>query len=400
VSGGQLQRAMIAMAIACEPELLILDEPTTALDVTTQIEVLAAIRKTLSRHRAAAIYITHDLAVVAQMAHRLVVLRHGRMVETGLTQDIIDAPRDDYTRRLFAAEAIPADPPAESREAAVPVALDVRHVSAGYRDGSAVLRGVSISVKPGETLAIVGTSGSGKTTLARVICGLLPPAGGQVVFRGDALPASFRKRSRDQLRRIQLVYQLPDTAINPQQRVGRLLGRVVALHDGGPRHGVAARVAQLLRMVGLPAELSQRRSGQLSGGEKQRVGIARALAARPDVVICDEITSSLDPLVADDILTLLRQLQAATDTAYIVITHDIGVVRRIADKVAVLHEGALAAHGTLADVFSPPLHPYTELLLASVPQMRTGWLSELLDSRPAGGSVPSPVSLAPRTTTT
>jgi len=395
VSGGQLQRAMIAMAIACEPELLILDEPTTALDVTTQIEVLAAIRKTLQRHRAAAIYITHDLAVVAQMAHRLMVLRNGRIVETGLTADVIAAPRDDYTRRLFAAQTIPADPNAAPMEAGMPSTLAVQHVTASYRDHRAVLRDVSIAVKPGETLAIVGTSGSGKSTLARVICGLLPPDQGTVMFGGDALPPSFRQRSRDQLRRVQLVYQLPDTAINPHQRIDSLLGRVVQLHAGGSREDVAARVQELLRMVDLPAEFSRRRPSQLSGGEKQRIGIARALAARPDVIICDEVTSSLDPLVADGILTLLKRLQAETNTAYIVITHDIGVVRRIADTVAVLNDGALAAYGPLAEVFAPPLHPYTELLLSSVPQMRTDWLTDVLDSRKPGvAAATNPISIA------
>jgi peptide/nickel transport system ATP-binding protein len=385
VSGGQLQRAMIAMAIACEPELLILDEPTTALDVTTQIEVLVAIRKTLRRHRTAALYITHDLAVVAQMAHRIVVLRHGRTVETGPTRDIIVAPRDNYTRRLFAAESMPgaARDPAPAPAGAIPAALDVRRVTTSYRDARTVLRDISLTVQPGKTLAIVGASGSGKTTLARVICGLMPPGAGEVRFRGEVLAASFRKRKRDQLRRIQFVYQHPDTAINPQQRIGKLLGRVVKLHDGGSRHGIAARVAQLLHEVGLPPEHARRRAWQLSGGEKQRIGIARALAARPDVVICDEITSSLDPLVADGILDLLKQIQGRTGAAYIVITHDIGVVRRIADTVAVLHDGALAALGTLADVFSPPLHPSTERLLACVPQMRTDWLSELLDQRAA-----------------
>jgi peptide/nickel transport system ATP-binding protein len=396
VSGGQLQRAMIAMAIACDPELLVFDEPTTALDVTTQIEVLAAIRETLRRTRAAAIYITHDLAVVAQLADRLMVLRSGCLIEEGVTADILRAPRHDYTRRLLAAENASPDLSRIIRGKAHAVeqrdAIAAEAITASYRGGGPVLRNVSIAVRPGETLALVGTSGSGKSTLARVLCGLLPPDRGSVLFRGELLPPTLRRRSREQLRRIQLVYQMPDTALNPRQRIGRILGRVVALFFGGPRRDVEARVAQLLGMVGLPADVAERTPSQLSGGQKQRVGIARALAARPDVIICDEVTSSLDPIVAEDIIKLLRTIQAETGTAYIFITHDIGVVRRIADRVAVLNAGEVVAQGALAEVFSPPLHPYTESLLSSVPQMRTDWLSETLDKRRAIATGAAPLT--------
>ena len=379
VSGGQLQRAMIAMAMACEPELLILDEPTTALDVTTQIEVLAAIRKMLRRHGAAGLYITHDLAVVAQLADRLAVLRHGRLVETGPTATLLQAPTDEYTRRLVAVRAEP-DRIEEAPADAAPV-LAARNVSASYRTMANVLSDVSFTLQAGETLAVVGMSGSGKSTLARVLCGLMPPRNGSVAFHGEALPADFRWRSREQLRRVQMIYQLPDTALNPRHTVGRIVGRVIEFYFRLRGTAQRTRVDELLDRVGLPRDFARRRPGELSGGQKQRVCIARALAAEPDLVICDEVTSALDPLVADEILTLLEQLQERTRTAYIFITHDIGVVRRVADHVAVMEKGRIVALGPLREVFAAPLHPYTQLLLSSVPQMRTDWLTDILSAR-------------------
>lgn len=383
VSGGQLQRAMIAMAMACEPELLILDEPTTALDVTTQIDVLAAIRKILRRHGAAGLYITHDLAVVAQVADRLAVLRHGKLVETGPTATILQAPAEDYTRRLVAARAEPQRTDDTSADAA-PL-LAVNHVSAGYRTAANVLADISFALQAGQTLAVVGMSGSGKSTLARLLCGLMAPQHGTVTFQGAPLPPDFRRRSREQLRRVQMIYQLPDTALNPRQTVGRLLGRVVEFYFGLRGTAQRTKVDELLDRVGLDRAFARRRPGELSGGQKQRVCIARALAAEPDLVICDEVTSALDPLVADEILILLEQLQQRTRAAYIFITHDIGVVRRVADHVAVMEKGRIVALGPIRQVFSPPLHPYTQLLLSSVPQMRTDWLTDILSSREDAG---------------
>ena len=380
VSGGQLQRAMIAMAIACDPELLVLDEPTTALDVTTQIDVLDAIRQTLSKHRTAALYISHDLAVVAQLAHRVLVLRQGKEVETGPIADILNAPREDYTRRLLTAHAMgrKADTAASSPPDEV---LAADHITASYRNTPAVLKNVSVSLQRGQTLAVVGTSGSGKSTLARVLCGLLAPAQGGIRFAGAPLPASLQQRNREQLRRIQLIHQQPDTALNPSHRIGQILGRVLSLHFGLRGTALQTRVTELLKRVGLPATFADRRPSQLSGGEKQRVCIARALAAEPDVIVCDEIVASLDLLIADDILRLLAQIQRDTGTAYVFITHDIGVVRRIADSVAVMSQGEVVAQGPLDQVFAPPLHPYTALLLDSVPEMHTDWLSDTLAKR-------------------
>jgi peptide/nickel transport system ATP-binding protein len=381
VSGGQLQRAMIAMAMSCDPELLILDEPTTALDVTTQIEVLAAIRRTLRRRGAAGLYITHDLAVVAQLADRLVVLRHGQFVESGSTRQILEHATQEYTRRLVAVRA--AHEARVVREEAAPSlpVLAVRHVTAGYRRQPSTLVDVSLSLDAGDTLAVVGMSGSGKSTLARVLCGLIAPHTGVVEFHETALAPDFRRRSREDLRRLQMIYQLPDTALNPRQTVGRILGRVTTFSVGLRGAAARRRVEELLDLVGLPRDFVHRLPGQLSGGQKQRVCIARALAAEPDVIICDEITSALDPIVADEILCLLRDLQVKTGAAYIFITHDIDVVRRVASDVAVLQEGRIVAMGPLSKVFNPPLHPYTELLLSSVPQLRSDWLGDVLESR-------------------
>lgn len=381
VSGGQLQRAMIAMAMACDPELLVLDEPTTALDVTTQIEVLAAVRGMLRRHGSAGLYITHDLAVVAQLADRLAVLRQGRLVETGATEAILEKPVEDYTRRLVAARAEPDLAATHDAATAAPPVLVVRDLTASYRTMSNVLTNISFTLNPGETLAVVGTSGSGKSTLARVLCGLMPRQDGTVHFQGVPLPADLRHRSREQLRRVQMIYQLPDTALNPRQTVGRILGRVVSFYFRLRGAAVRTRVDELLDKVGLPRDFADRRPGELSGGQKQRVCIARALAADPDVVVCDEVTSALDPLVADEILSLLQSLQARTKAAYIFITHDIGVVRRVATDVAILEKGQIVALGPISKVFAPPLHPYTQLLLASVPQMRVDWLTDILRQR-------------------
>jgi len=381
VSGGQLQRAMIAMAMACKPELLVLDEPTTALDVTTQIEVLAAVRGMLQRHASAGIYITHDLAVVVQLADRLAVLQHGRLVETGRTSSILEKPAEEYTRRLVAVRASPDLPPSNQSIENAPPILAVRSLSAGYRTTPNVLGDISFTLKAGESLAVVGSSGSGKSTLARVICGLMPQQGGTIEFHGEPLPASVRGRTKEQLRRIQLIYQLPDTALNPRQTVSRILGRGVSFYFGGSRDTVRLRVAELLDMVGLPREFSARLPSELSGGQKQRVCIARALAAKPDVIICDEVTSALDPLVAEEILALLQSLQNSAQAAYVFITHDIGVVRRVATHVAILQGGRMVTQGPISKVFAPPLHPHTQILLESVPQLRTDWLTGILAGR-------------------
>ncbi len=380
VSGGQLQRAMAAMAMACQPDILVFDEPTTALDVTTQVEVLASFRKLIREHGTAAIYITHDLAVVAQIADNIMVLRHGKMVEYGTADQILQAPQQEYTRRLVA-ERVQGHSFVAAKADAEPPLLDISNVSASYHSLLKVIDGVSLQVQRGDTMAVVGESGSGKSTLARVVIGLLPRESGDVRFRGESLPPRLQDRTRDQLRRVQMIYQMPDVALNPNQSLLEIIGRPIQFYFNRPRRQVRARVLELLQMMDLPESFLMRKPGELSGGQKQRIGIARALAAEPDLIICDEVTSALDQLVGEEILRLLKKLQEDLGVAYLFITHDLGTVKRIANKVAVMLKGRLVAGGETSTVFAPPYHPYTELLLASVPEMRSDWLDEVLARR-------------------
>ena len=380
VSGGQLQRAMAAMAISCRPKILVFDEPTTALDVTTQIEVLALIKKLIREYNTAALYITHDLAVVAQVADRIMVLRGGKMIELGVTGDILNMPTTDYAKALVterkAADKLSVDTHAKRG----PSVLEVSNVVGAYDDFVAVKK-VSMSVSKSETVAVVGESGSGKSSLARLIVGLLPRSEGSVRFNGVVLPPALKSRTADNLRRIQFIYQQPDVALNPRQTVGDIIGRPVEFYFKRSKVEVAKRVDELLEQVGLPKDYAGRLSTALSGGQKQRVSIARALAAEPDLIICDEPTSALDQLVADEILKLLKRLQDDLGVAYLFITHDLGIVRRIAHRTAVMLRGEIIAEGPTDQIFSPPFHPYTEKLLASVPELRTDWLDEVLAER-------------------
>ena len=382
VSGGQLQRAMAAMAMIAEPELLVFDEPTTALDVTTQVEVLAAFRALVRERGTAALYIPHDLAVVAQIADRIMVLRHGKMVEVGSAETILHAPQDDYTKRLVAERnAAVAEYFVATSKGDDTTVLCMDGLVASYRGLPRVIDNVSMELTRGDTLAVVGESGSGKSTLARVIVGLLPRESGKLVFQGKELSAALAQRSREELRRIQMIYQNPDIALNPKQTLLEIIGRPIEFYLGKPKKEIKERVLELLRQIELPESFITRRPPELSGGQKQRVCIARALAAQPDAIICDEVTSALDPLVAEDILKLLRRLQEKYGLAYLFITHDLGTVRRIANKVAIMRKGQVLAYGETADVFSPPYHPYTGLLLSSVPEMRSEWLDEVLYKR-------------------
>ena len=381
VSGGQLQRAMTAMAMACKPDLIIFDEPTTALDVTTQIEVLASIRKAVRDFGTAAIYITHDLAVVAQMADRIMVLRHGRLVEEAQTRTMLSDPKEAYTASLWSVRSFRATP--KSLTAQPPI-LDVRAITAAY-GRKTVLEDVSLQVGPGETVAIVGESGSGKSTLARVITGLLPPQSGQILLDGKPLPGDFRKRRKQDLRAAQMIYQIPDTALNPRQSVAQIIARPAQHFTGLSGRALQDRVRELLRLIDLdPAVFASRLPGELSGGQKQRVGIARALAAEPRLIICDEVTSALDQLVAEGILRLLDRLQQELGISYLFITHDIATLRAMADRVVVMQHGRVVESGPREEIFSPPHDPYTELLLSSVPDMDPDWLTQTLEKRSGG----------------
>ncbi|MGV8842647.1 MAG: ABC transporter ATP-binding protein [Pseudomonas sp.] len=379
VSGGQLQRAMTAMAMACHPDLIIFDEPTTALDVTTQIEVLAAIRNAVAHFGTAAIYITHDLAVVAQMADRIMVLRHGKLVEEGGTRQMLADPQEDYTKSLWAVRCFRTEP--KSRPADQTPLLEVRGASASY-GRQPVLEDVSLSLYRGQTLAVIGESGSGKSTTARLITGLLSPTAGAVLLDGAELPRSFHQRSKEQLRSIQMIYQIPDTALNPRQRIVDIIGRPLAFYLGLKGKALRHRVAELLEMIEMdPDVFMQRRPPELSGGQKQRICIARALAAEPQLIICDEVTSALDQLVAEGILKLLDRVQRQLGVSYLFITHDVATVRAIADEVLVMQRGRVVDAGLRDAIFTPPHQDYTGLLFSSEPEMDPDWLDRLLSQR-------------------
>ena len=387
VSGGQLQRAMTAMALSCRPDLIIFDEPTTALDVTTQIEVLATIRDIVREFNTAAIYISHDLAVVAQMADRIMVLRYGELVEEASTRKMMSEPQMDYTKSLWAVRSFKKETETAASESGPLV--KVNNVTAGYEKED-VLKNVTFEIHRGQTVAVVGESGSGKSTAARVITGLLPPRLGDIQFNGKPLPKDYRSRNKNQLRHAQMIYQMADTALNPRQRIRSIIGRPLSFYLGLAGQKKEDRIRDLLSLIELePDVYIDRYPDELSGGQKQRVSIARALAAEPEFIICDEVTSALDQLVAEGILRLLDNLQREFNLAYMFITHDLATVRAIADNVVVMLQGEIVEQGPKQKVFSPPHHKYTELLLSSVPEMNPDWLDDLIAHRKRHGAMES-----------
>lgn len=393
VSGGQLQRLMAAMAMSCGPDLLILDEPTTALDVTTQIEVLKAFKELIRQQGTAAIYVTHDLAVVAQMADRILVLKDGLAVEEGSTEQILKHPRHNYTRTLM--EAVrPAPRLADHTEAAEAQesALSVQNVTAGY--GSLmVLRDVSVEVPRGRVVGVIGESGCGKSTLARVIAGLTPAREGSIEIGGKEVAPVLADRDRQTLRDCQIVFQMADTALNPRQQIAEILGRPLAFYHRLRGREQSKRVAELLQLVDLPPEFASRYPGELSGGQKQRINLARALAADPKVILCDEVTSALDTVVAAGVIELLKTLRDQLDVAYMFISHDLSTVASFADDVVVLYAGQVVERGSAGSVFQPPWHPYTRLLLSSVPELRQDWLETVASTDQARAASDAVVQL-------
>ena len=379
VSGGQLQRAMTAMAITSRPELIIFDEPTTALDVTTQVEVLASMRDAVARFNTAAIYITHDLAVVAQMSDRIKVLRYGETMEEAETSEMLNNPTHPYTKSLWSVRSIEKKATTSNDKI-----LEIKTASAAYGKNLNVLHDINISVPRGKTVALVGESGSGKSTIARVITGLLPPNQGEVLFNNEPLPTALSGRSTEQLQKIQMIYQMADTAMNPRHTVSEIIGRPLEFYLGLKGKEKEDRVIELLEMIELDESFFDRLPAELSGGQKQRICIARALAAEPEMIICDEVTSALDQIVQEGILKLLLKLQQELDITYIFITHDIATVRAISDEIVVMLEGKVVEQGMKDEIFSPPHPEYTELLLSSVPEMDPNWLTELLKKRAAG----------------
>ena len=379
VSGGQLQRAMVAMAMACKPDLIVFDEPTTALDVTTQIEVLATIKDAIRELNTAAIYITHDLAVVAQVADRIMVLRYGELVEEGNGREMLANPKEDYTRALLSVRKV-REEKIEHPQEGQPL-LEVQDVTAAYGDRVVVLKDITLTLECSKTIAVVGESGSGKSTLARVITGLLPPIKGKIIFDGRELAPAFKQRGKEMLRRLQMIYQMPDVSLNPRQKVRDILGRPLEFYFGLRGDEQSRRMTDLLEHIELSDRYRDRYPSELSGGEKQRVCIARALAADPDMIICDEVTSALDQLVAEGILKLLQRLQNELGVSYLFITHDLATVKAIADEIVVMLNGRVVEYGEKDEILSPPFHEYTELLLASVPEMDPDWLDNLLHTR-------------------
>ena len=380
VSGGQLQRAMTAMAMSCRPDLIIFDEPTTALDVTTQIEVLASIRDIVDQFGTAAIYITHDLAVVAQMADKIKVLLKGEEVEEAATEVMMKTPKEEYTKSLWAVRSHQRKQ--KSRPKNSEAFLSIQSIDAAYSNGPRVLESVSFDIFKGTTVAVVGESGSGKSTTARCITGLLPPSTGKILLDGQELPPNFRDRSKNQLRQTQMIYQMADTALNPKVKVKEIIGRPAEFYEGFTGTELEKRVDKLLELIEMdPSEYRDRLPPELSGGQKQRIGIARALAANPSFIICDEITSALDQLVAEGILKLLDRLQNELELTYMFITHDLATVRAIADEVVVMQNGKVVEQGPKTEMFTPPHHPYTDLLLSSIVEMDPNWLTSVIEKR-------------------
>ena len=403
VSGGQLQRLMAAMALCGKPDLLILDEPTTALDVTTQIEVLKAFKSVIKKEGSAAIYVTHDLSVVAQIADHIVVLYAGDVQEHGTADQVINRPTHDYTRRLMAAVRPPpaagqGDESSDAHRRDAP-ALEVRDVTAGYgkrRNGAPalkVLRDVNVAVQRGHTVGVIGESGCGKSTLARVMSGLLPASEGEVLLDGDALPPSLRQRDRSELQKVQFVFQMADTALNPRQRIDHILGRPLEFYLGLKGEAKRKRIGELLHMVELPQEFAGRYPEELSGGQKQRVNLARALAASPEVLLCDEVISALDTIVGANVIELLKRLRRQTGVSFVFISHDLSTIASFADEIVVLYAGRVVEQGPTDRVLSPPYHPYTRLLISSVPELRIGWLEQAMQTQEAKAGIDRVVRL-------
>lgn len=407
VSGGQLQRLMAAMGLSCDPDLVIFDEPTTALDVTTQIDVLKVFKDAIREREAAAIYVSHDLAVVAQIADRIFVLLNGEVVETGTTDELINDPKHNYTRLLMAA-CDPDKARVRSRPAAVsasptvsqPTNLQVKSLWAGYggTDNNglpkvSVLKDISMSVAKGSIVGVIGESGSGKSTLARAVAGFLPPAQGEVLLDGKSLPRAISHRSRDQLRQVQMVTQMADTALNPSQTIGKILRRPVQFLRGASGSECDGIVEELMDKVKLDRDLLNRRPKELSGGQKQRINLARALAADPMLILCDEVTSALDTVVRNSIIDLIDELRETDGISFLFISHDISTIATLADEVVVMYQGEIVENGLTENVINAPEHAYTKQLMTAVPHLRRGWLEEALTKRSRAQFVPNPTDM-------
>ena len=378
LSGGQRQRVMIAIAMANNPALLVADEPTTALDVTTQAQILALIRRLQSERQMGVLLITHDFGVVAEMADRVVVMRDGRVVEQGSAEAVLTAPRDPYTRALIAAVPHGGGRTPRRTMAASPPLLEIEALSktfitrqGWFRPARRVVAadGISLTLSAGETVAVVGESGSGKSTLGQMILRLAEPDSGRVRFEGQDLLALRGEALRVARRRLQIVFQDPFAALNPRQRVGEAIARGPMAY-GVPKAEAVAEARALLDRVGLKAGAADRFPHEFSGGQRQRICIARALALKPRVLVADEAVSALDVSVQARVLDLLAELRAEYNLAMLFITHDLRIAARIADRVAVMQQGRIVEAGPAAAIFAAPEHPYPRGLVAAMPGRR------------------------------
>ena len=378
LSGGQRQRAMIAMALILDPKLLVADEPTTALDVTTQAQILKLIADLQKRHGAGVMFITHDFGVVAEIAHRIVVMQHGRVVEAGTADSVLNRPAAPYTRALIG--AIPSLTPApRRRDPDARTALRVEGLTKTYRSGGGLFakarevhaaKDVSFMLRRGETLGVVGESGSGKTTVARCLVRLLDPDAGAMDLDGLDLAALSRRALRPHRRRVQMVFQDPFASLNPRRTVGDILAEGPRIH-GVPPGKAKARAAELLDLVGLDPRAADRHPHEFSGGQRQRIGLARALALDPEVLVADEPVSALDVSVQAQVLRLIAEIRDRLGLSIVFITHDLRVAAQVCDRIAVMQRGEVVEQGEVAQVFADPRHAYTRELFASVPGR--GW---------------------------
>ncbi|WP_045048220.1 ATP-binding cassette domain-containing protein [Rouxiella chamberiensis] len=391
VSGGQLQRVMAAMALIGDPEVVILDEPTTALDVTTQLEVLKTFRRVVKQRGTTAIYVSHDLAVVAQMADKILVLLKGQIAEYGTTEELLQRPQSPYTRSLLdAAQHKPRNSPWQPEAAPLKALLEVRDLAAGYGplddNGNpkiSILQDINFKLYPGQAIGIIGESGSGKTTLARAVAGMIAPSNGYILFNESYLKGDMTARSPDELRRIQFVFQMADTALNPSQTIATILKRPLVFFHGLRGKALDARLKQLLDLVRLPHSILHRKPAGLSGGQKQRVNLARALAAEPDLILCDEVTSALDSVVAAAVLDLISELRRELNVSFLFISHDLHAVRSVCDDIIVINNGQIATQVSRNDYDKASSSLYYERLKRAVPELRQGWLEEQ-DGEPLG----------------
>jgi peptide/nickel transport system ATP-binding protein len=375
LSGGQRQRAMIAMALILEPALIIADEPTTALDVTTQAQILALIRELRQTHRTSILFITHDFGVVAEIADRVAVMQHGRLVEVGAAKQVLSAPQHPYTRALIA--AVPSlEPPPPRPFDRETVLLSVEGLDKSYRSGGGLLRrarrtvhaakDASLALRRGETLGLVGESGSGKSTLARCIVRIVEADRGAVLLGTTDLRPLSRRAMRPHRKRLQMIFQDPFASLNPRAKIAEAIAAGPMLH-GTKRAEALAAARELLRLVGLDPSAAERYPHEFSGGQRQRIGLARALALHPDILIADEPVSALDVSVQGQILELLAEIRARLHLSMLFITHDLRVAAQICDSIAVMRQGEIVEYGPTAEIFAAPRHPYTRELLDAIP---------------------------------